>query len=119
MNYANMFDRFMAPFLSRWFDQAITITTDGGVHELSGMALLQENAERRSDVYDEDTADLVMRIRKTTTPALTIDALRRSKVSTAGVAYTVIALDDDGVYWRLHLKAQETSAIRDRGRRDY
>jgi len=119
MKYADMFEQSMAPLLSQWFDQSVTIETDGGAHIVTGMSLLQENKERRSDVYAEDLADLVMRVRKTTVPTLSVDSLRRSQLSTGGADYTVIGVDDDGVYWRLKLKAQETTDIRARGRRDY
>lgn len=119
MNYADMFGESMAPLLAQWFDQPVTIVTDGGAHVVAGMSLLQENKERRSDVYAEDVADLVMRVRKTTVPTLSVDALRRSQLSTGGVDYTVIGVDDDGVYWRLRLKTQATTDIRARGRREY
>lgn len=119
MDYADMFETFMAPLLAQWFDQPVTIVADGGAHSVTGMSLLQENKERRSDVYAEDVADLVMRVRKTTVPTLSVDSLRRSQLSTGGVDYTVISVDDDGVYWRFKLKVQETTDIRARGRRDH
>lgn len=119
MKYADMFETFMAPLLAQWFDQPVTIVADGGAHIVTGMSLLQENKERRSDVYAEDVADLVMRVRKTTVPTLSVDSLRRSQLSTGGIDYTVIGVDDDGVYWRFKLKVQETTDIRARGRRDH
>ena len=119
MQYVDMFEKSMAPLLAQWYDQTVVIVTDGGAHSVTGMSLLQENKERRSDVYAEDLADLVMSVRKTTVPTLSVDSLRRSQLSTGGADYTVIGVDDDGVYWRLKLKAQETTDIRARGRRDY
>lgn len=120
MNYNDMFESFMAPLLSEMFDEDVTIVTTNGTYNVSGMPLLNEFDERRSDnIYDVDLADIVLRIRKTDIPTESIDTLRRSSFTHKTIKYTVIKIDDDGVYFRCHLKAQETKDIRDRGRRSY
>ncbi len=120
MKYNDMFRTFMSPLLDQSFGEAVEITTSTNTYTVSGLPLLEEFGERRSDnVYEENTADYILRIRKIDIPNENIDSLRRSSFLFKSLNYTVIKIDDDDIYYRCYLKVQEVTDIRSRGRREY